>query len=964
LTLGGERGSVQNPMIAYAKEVGWEYLSQDAALGMRNSLTNISFDKLFIEQLKKLNSEFMTDELATEVLNRIKRLSPTIEGNLFTWEYLKGLKTIFVPKENRERNITLIDKENIENNTFHVTDEFKFTNGTKTIKMDIVFLINGLPIVLVETKAAKKIEGLSEALDQVRRYHLDCPEILSILQLYAITHIIRYYYSCTWNSSKKGLFNWKDENGGDFESLVKSFFDKDRIVKVITDFILFTRADDELKKVILRPHQIRAVDRLVQRAEDSKKKRALIWHTQGSGKTYTMIVTAQRLLQNPTLENPTVLMLVDRNELESQLFSNISSVGIENVEIAQTKKHLKSLLSEDRRGLIVSTIHKFDKMDENINTRRNIFVLVDEAHRTTSGTLGNYLMGALSNATYIGFTGTPIDRTAQGKSTFITFGIDDPPKGYLDKYGIGESIQDETTVPLNYTLAPNELLVERETLEKEFLNLKDSKGLSDIEELNKVLERAVNLKNMMKGKDRVKEISKYVSDHFTTYIEPMGYKAFLVAVDREACAMYKEELDKLLPKEYSEVVYSPYYNDPPYMAKYHLDEKEETSIRKNFRASGNLPKILIVTEKLLTGFDAPILYCMYLDKPMRDHVLLQAIARVNRPYEDESGRKKPSGFVLDFVGLFNKLEKALAFDSSDLDGIVNDIEKVKDAFRELMEKSKNEYLVIIEGKSKDKAVEAVLSHFMDEEIRHEFYGSFKSLSAMYEILSPDQFLRPYIEDYETLSSMYSILKDAYEPGISVDKEFYRKTAALVQEHSRSGKIKKILDIYEINENTIKKIEEDTISDREKVYNISKGINELIKKKGATSPYLISIGERVQRLITMYNQGQIDTKDTLDALINRVNEINDSTKADKEKNMSSDIFTLFWMLDRSGIKNAEKKAKEMEEIFEKYPNWKKSEGQEREIVKPKIYKLILSDESKDIKKVTELGNDIIRILKGA
>jgi len=464
LTLGGERGSVQNPMIAYAKDIGWEYLSQDDALSMRGSLTNISFDKLFIEQLKKLNKDFMTDELATEVLNRVKRLSPTIEGNLFAWEYLKGLKTIFVPGENRERNITLIDKDNIENNTFHVTDEFKFTNGTKIIKMDIVFLINGLPIVLVETKAAKKVEGLSEALDQVRRYHLECPEILSVLQLYAITHIIRYYYSCTWNSSKKGLFNWKDEKGGDFESLVKSFFDKERIVKVITDFILFTRADDELKKVILRPHQIRAVNRLVERAEDLGKKRALIWHTQGSGKTYTMIVTAQRLLQNPTLENPTVLMLVDRNELESQLFSNISSVGIENVEIAQTKKHLKSLLSEDRRGLIVSTIHKFDKMDENTNTRHNIFVLVDEAHRTTSGTLGNYLMGALPNATYIGFTGTPIDRTSQGKSTFITFGIDDPPKGYLDKYGIGESIEDETTVPLNYTLAPNELLVERETL--------------------------------------------------------------------------------------------------------------------------------------------------------------------------------------------------------------------------------------------------------------------------------------------------------------------------------------------------------------------------------------------------------------------------------------------------------------------------------------------------------------------
>jgi len=228
-------------------------------------------------------------------------------------------------------------------------------------------------------------------------------------------------------------------------------------------------------------------------------------------------------------------MLIDRTELESQLYINLTSAGVEHVEVAGSKKDLRKLLKEDTRGLIVSMIHKFDEIPAKINTRDNIFVLVDEAHRTTGGTLGNYLMGALPNATYIGFTGTPIDKTAYGQGTFVTFGKDDPPQGYLDKYSISESIEDGTTVPLHYTLAPNELRVDREVLEQEFLNLREAEGVSDIEELNKILERAVNLRNMLKSKDHVHNVAKYTVEHFTKYVEPMGYKAFFVAVYLEYC---------------------------------------------------------------------------------------------------------------------------------------------------------------------------------------------------------------------------------------------------------------------------------------------------------------------------------------------------------------------------------------------------------------------------------------------
>ena len=330
-------------------------------------------------------------------------------------------------------------------------------------------------------------------------------------------------------------------------------------------------------------------------------------------------------------------------------------------------------------------IHKFRDMPANLNLRRNIFVLIDEAHRTTGGDLGNFLMAGLPNATFIGFTGTPVDKTAYGKGTFKTFGCEDD-KGYLHKYSIAESIEDGTTLPLYYNLAPNEMLVPHEIMEKEFLALAETEGIADIEELNKILERAVNLKNFLKGKDRVKKVARYVADHFRENVEPLGYKAFLVAVDREACAFYKEALDAILPPEYSEIVFTGNNNDPAHLKKWHLDPKREKQIRKNFIKVGEWPKILIVTEKLLTGFDAPILYAMYLDKPMRDHTLLQAIARVNRPYENEAAEMvKPHGFVLDFVGIFDKLEKALAFDSDEINAIVKDIGLLKQLFKAKME---------------------------------------------------------------------------------------------------------------------------------------------------------------------------------------------------------------------------------------------------------------------------------------
>jgi type I restriction enzyme R subunit len=930
VTVASEAGVVQYPLVRYALDVGWEWLSPEEALRLRRGDTGPVLWEVLVEQLQRLNPGVVDHGRAEELAGRLVRVRPSIEGNLDAWEFLRGLKTVFVPSEKQERNVRFLDVDDVRRNRFQVTVEFSFTNGRERIRPDVVFLINGVPVLVVEAKAATKAEGIADALDQLRRYHRECPELLALVQVHALTQLTRFLYGATWSLTAKSMLDWRDEATGSYGDLVRSFLHRERVVRVITECILFARRDEELEKVVLRPHQMRAVDRGVARAADGKRTRGLVWHTQGSGKTYTMIRVAARLIADPTFENPTVIMLVDRNELENQLFGNLEAVGFGHVEVAESKAHLEGLLRGNYRGVIISLIHKFDDMPPDVVTRRNVFVLVDEAHRTTSADLGNYLMGALPNATFLGFTGTPIDKTANGKGTFKVFGGDDP-KGYLDKYSIRQSIEDGATVPLHYQLAPNELRVDRETLEREFLALAAAEGLSDIEDLNRVLAGAVTLGNMLKNPERMRRVAAHVAEHFTSTVEPMGYKAFLVAVDREACARYKVELDQLLPPEYSTVVYSEGHNDEEELKRWYLSEEEEKKARKAFRKPDKFPKILIVTEKLLTGFDAPILYCMYLDKPMRDHVLLQAIARVNRPYEDSLGRRKPSGLILDYVGVFENLEKALAFDSEDVAGLIEDLDVLRRRFTTLMAQGRADYLPIGAGKRDDKLVEAVLDHFVqDTEARDAFYAFMKELGELYEIISPDPFLRPHLDDYSRLAEMYQLLRASLDPHVILDRAFLRKTAKLVQDRTHTGQITDPGKVYELGEQAITVLVGADRPDIIKVFNLVKVLDDQVRRKGSHAPYLIPIGERAEQIALLFQQRQIDAIKALEELAKLLEEARQAETAQEASGFSIESFSVFWLLQRDHVDRAEQVGRAMESTFATHPHWRHNQAQEREI----------------------------------
>ena len=960
--LGNERPTVQDPLIGYAMEIGWTYLSPEQALTLRRGESGTLLYPLLQEKLISLNPGVVTVDNVDQVIAKIENVRNNIEGNAEVLAWLRGERSIFIESEKRQRNVTVIDLEHSANNAFHVTDEWQYTNGLhqwdkKTNRPDVIFLINGIPVAIVETKSAKRADGIEQGLTQIRRYHRETPEMLTAPQIFDVTHLIDFYYGVTWNFDRKDFFNWKDEEKGNFQKKVKRFFTRERFLKLIGEWIVFFKKDDELRKIVLRQHQTRAVEKVVERSLDPEKRTGLIWHTQGSGKTFTMIKAAEQILEHPAFEKPTVIMLVDRNELEGQLSGWITSVlGEGRAELARSKQHLREILRSDYRGLIVSMIHKFDKADADLCTRRNVFILVDEAHRTTSGDLGNYLVAALPNATMIGFTGTPIDKIVYGKGTFKVFGKDDP-QGYLDKYSIRESIDDGTTLVLNYTLAPNDIRVPREQLEKEFFDLVDTEGISDIEELNKILDRALHLKAFLKATDRVEKVARFVADHFKKNVEPMGYKAFLVGVDREACALYKKALDQYLAPEYSTVVYTSVHNDPELLAQYHLSGDKEKSVRQAFRKKDKLPKILIVTEKLLTGFDAPILYCMYLDKPMRDHTLLQAIARVNRPYEEEGGIKKPAGFVVDFVGIFEKLENALAFDSDVVASVIQNIDVLKGRFKTLMTEQASAYLKLCQGSIDDKAVERAIDAFDDKDKREAFFKFFKELEVLYEIISPDVFLRDYLENYRNLSILHQIVRNAFGKHIVPCSDIAKKTESLIRERVTAYGLTNTMPLVKIDEKTLDVLKSSKSSTSSKIINLGKGLIQTVIDQGEEQPFLVPIGERAEAILEAYDDRQIETQAALRQLESLLNEYLQSRRESEKSGLDMNTFTILWILKQVGAKQPEKAAPLIDDALKRF-SYHAYNAADRRRLKAELYKILLPAVGKE--RMVDLVDRILKL----
>ena len=921
-------------MVRHAAEIGWTPLPPMDAMQKRGGKAGMLFRGELEGTLEQFNP-WMTENAIRSAVERLEAIPPTIEGNREMLAWLRGERQWYDESEQRHRQVRLIDFERPAANIFHVTWEWKLKPpARKGNRADVMFVVNGLPVAIVEHKNPTDANAIERGITQLRRYQKETPELMGSAQLFNVTHLLDYWYGVTWNTSRRFMARWKEHPQASYRFAVQSFFEPTDFLRTLRDWILFYVEDGETRKCVLRQHQRRAVDRIVKRCLEPAKQRGLVWHTQGSGKTFTLLTAARLILERKEqFRTPTVVVVVDRVELEGQLKGWVERLlgEMQQQDIAvwraSSKAQLRELLRTDKRGLILSMIHKFEGLEKDANTRDNIYVFIDEAHRSVAKDLGTYLMAAVSNATIIGFTGTPIDKTAQGEGTFKIFGAADE-SGYLDKYTIAESIEDETTLPIRHMMVPSEMTVPAARLDREFFALAEAESVTDVDELNKVLDRAVGLRTFLTAGDRIEKVAAFVARHFKENVAPLGYKAFLVGVNREACAKYKRALDRLLPPEWTVPVYTKNdadIVDRPLVAELQLSAEREADTLLMFKKANQNPKILVVTDKLLTGFDAPLLYCMYLDKPMRDHVLLQAIARVNRPHVDPNGVCKPIGLVVDFVGVLRELKKALLFDSSDVRGVIEDLDLLLGDFLKKIERAKTDYLADEGAGGADERLEQVVyGRFLDPEPRQEFFEAYKEIEALWEILSPSPELRDHIDAFKRLACLYAAVHNAYSNRVNYAADLANKTRDMVLDRVTQEGLGYRKKTVTFDVRTLEALRGQSGLDEAKVFNLVRALRWDSENEPDLQSVLLPLKERAERILKDLEDRTTTGLAAMDLLAALAREKEEAAKAAKDSGLSPRAFGVYWSLKNdadvatAGI-SAMNLAREADALLRRFPN---------------------------------------------
>ena len=962
-----EAASMQFPMVKHAGEIGWEALTPFEALARRGDESSNLFRGVLERKILEFNP-WVSKDAARSIVETLDALPATIDGNHELLVWLRGERQWYDETEKRHRRVQLVDFEQVDANAFHVTWEWKIKPpARKGNRADVMFVVNGVPVCIVEHKNPRDGDTIERGIKQLRRYELETPELLAAPQLFNVTHLLDYWYGVTWNVNRRDMARWKQMPEESYRFAVQSFFERTDFLRTLEHWILFYVQDGETRKSVLRQHQRRAIDAILGRCLDADKTRGLIWHTQGSGKTFTLLTAARQILEDKArFANATVILVVDRTELEGQLKGWVERLLGEMqqqdiaVRRANNKAELQALLDADFRGLIISMIHKFEAIRKDSCLRDNVYVFIDEAHRSVAKDLGTYLMAAMPKATIIGFTGTPIARTTQGEGTFKIFGAQDE-LGYLDKYSIAESIADETTLPIKHAMVPSMMTVPADRLDKEFFALADSEGVTDVEELNKVLDRAVGLRTFLTADDRIEKVATFVAEHFRESVLPLGYKAFLVAVNREACAKYKKALDKLLPPEWSVPVYTENAADAvdrPLVAELQLSPEREEDVRLLFKKPAEDPKILIVTDKLLTGYDAPLLYCLYLDKPMRDHVLLQAIARVNRPYVDANGVQKRVGLVVDFVGVLRELKKALQFDSSDVSGVIEDLDVLLQDFQQKIAQAKKDYLDVGEGGGADERLEhLVYGRFLSPEARKAFFEAYKEIEALWEILSPSAELRDHVATYKYLSQLYAAVRNAYADKVGFVADLAYKTRRLIEGSAMQEGLGRLTKSVTFDVKTLESLRGETGSNEGKVFNLVRGLQQEIDEDHAAAPVLQPLKDRAKQILKGLEERKITGLAAMDLLSALAVEKEAALKSARESGLTLRAFAIFWALRddvalrKNGI-DAMEVAKEVEGLLSRFPNAAVNPDEQRRF-RAALYKPLLALPQSERARVVDL-----------
>lgn len=731
-----------------------------------------------------------------EVLYRLRaivmsaRSDGLVKANEEFAAWMLGERSMPFGQDGEHVTIDLIDFDDIERNSFVVTQQFTFRAGKTEKRADLVLLVNGLPLVLIEAKTPVRSSQswLDAALQVHDDYEQNVPELFVPNVFSVATEGKEYRYGSVrmpvdiwgpWRTDQDAL-----QSMGEVEKAVTDMLRPATVLDLLANFTAFaTQKGKQRIKIIARYQQVDGVNKIVERVVAGQVRKGLIWHFQGSGKSLLMLFAARKLRLHPALKNPTVVVVVDRIDLDSQIAGTFYAADMANLVRADSRKELSELLAKDVRKVVITTIHKFAEADGVLNDRDNIIVMVDEAHRTQEGDLGRKMREALPNAFLFGLTGTPINRA--DRNTFYAFGAEVDENGYLSKYGLDDSLRDGATKPLHFEPRLVDLHIDQEAIEKSYAEL--TQGLTDADR-DLLGKTAAKMAVLVKSPERIQAICADIAQHFQEKVAPNGFGAQVVTFDRESCLLYKQELDKHLPPEVSDIVMSVNSGEKQY-APYARSRDAEEKLLDRFRDPKDPLKVLIVTSKLLTGFDAPILQAMYLDKPLRDHTLLQAICRANRPY----GETKTHGLIVDYLGIFDDVAQALAFDEEGVRKAVSNIEELRQKLPEAVQKCLQHFAGVDRNVVGYEGLMAAQDCLPTNDQRDAFAADFGLLSKIWEALSPDPVLSEYEKDYRWLAQVYESLKPATVTGRLLWHSLGAKTIELIHQNVHVDQVRDDLD---------------------------------------------------------------------------------------------------------------------------------------------------------------------------
>lgn len=916
-----EETYVEIPFCDQLERLGWRVWNlprgAEPCESQRSSFRDVIIEPELRAALQEINP-FLEDDQVTEVVTRLSTIPPTplMEANSAAADLLLNNTTVH---ENRREGtpsptVRYIDFDNPEKNRFLAVRQFKVAvPGTvQHIVPDIVLFVNGIPLVVVECKSPSIPEPIQEAVTQLRRYSngrdSELPEGSNRLFTYNLVTVATSRETAkasTIGGREEHYLEWKDPYPVPFsainpegqppdsqQKLICGMLTPEHLLQLLRNFSVFRENDQGKKiKVVARYQQYRAVQKILERLRSDRAPRdkgGVVWHTQGSGKSLTMVFLIRAMRKDPELRKYKVVLITDRTDLQGQLEDTAATTG-EGVYVAERISELKDLLRTDSSNVVMGMMQKFQERDKRggsqqkfpvLNTSDKILLLIDEAHRTQASKLGANVARALPNCTRIAFTGTPIMRSNARRGgqrrRRITTGIFGE---YIDKYTIGQSIEDGSTLQIIYEGRTSRDVV------------KDGRALDDVfedmfrdhtdEEKEVIKQKYGTYRRVMEAPRRIEQIAEDMIQHYYANILPNGFKAQVVTTSRLAAVRYKEALDRALAEMIShletiplseearenlqtlkrieiDVIVSGSQNDEELYRPFTNPQKHAQQIArfKRLLVSDDPGKqdglaILIVVDMLITGFDAPVEQVMYLDKRLVEHNLLQAIARVNRP---ASG--KNCGYVIDYYGVGHHLKEALGvFADEDVEGafdqIGDEIPKMRDAYTRLIQFFDSADLKPF---GSDYDINECVEYLDDEETRAEFVVLYKTLARKVDMILPDPRALEYLDKMKVIGFINTLAERRYRDRTLNLAGCGEKVRALIDEYILSRGIDPKVPPVSITSADFERSLAPQRSNKAKASEMAHAIRYHISQKASYDPeYYQTLSERLSEILTAHEE---------------------------------------------------------------------------------------------------------------